>query len=57
MGDAEGRTRRRARSAKREDGRREHPQAAGPVAQGGQDFLLEIGCEELPADYLPAVLG
>ncbi len=21
------------------------------------DFLLEIGCEELPADYMPAVLG
>ncbi len=24
--------------------------------QSPQDFLLEIGCEELPADYLPSVL-
>jgi len=27
-----------------------------PKKQSPQDFLLEIGCEELPADYLPAVI-
>ncbi len=26
------------------------------MVRSEQDFLLEIGCEELPADYLPAVL-
>ena len=28
-----------------------------PVPGTANDFLLEIGCEELPADYLPAVLN
>lgn len=30
--------------------------SSGPPRNDGRDFLLEIGCEELPADYMPGAL-
>ncbi|MBI3615578.1 MAG: glycine--tRNA ligase subunit beta [Candidatus Omnitrophica bacterium] len=40
--------------ARASEGLRTHPPARRPASD---DFLLEIGCEELPADYLPLALN